>query len=75
MPLSKDFIFSANNLQDYLDCPRRFELKHIHKLSWPAIISQPVREMEYKIRMGNRFHQLAYQISFWNSRRTFREFN
>lgn len=61
MPLSKNFIFSANNLQDYVDCPRRFELKYILKQNWPAITSQPVLEMENKIQMGNRFHQLANQ--------------
>jgi hypothetical protein len=61
MPLDKDFIFSANNLQDYMDCPRRFELKYLLKQSWPAITSQPVQAIEYKIQMGNRFHQLAHQ--------------
>jgi len=62
MPLSKDFVFSANNLQDYLDCPRRFELKYILKQSWPAITSQPIQEMEYKIHMGNRFHKIVHQF-------------
>ncbi len=61
MPLDKNFIFSAHNLQDFLDCPRRFELKHILKQDWPAIISQPVQEMENKIQTGNRFHHLAHQ--------------
>jgi CRISPR/Cas system-associated exonuclease Cas4 (RecB family) len=61
MPLVKDFIFSAKNLQDYMDCPRRFELKYILKQSWPAITSQPVQAIEYKIQMGSRFHQLAHQ--------------
>ena len=61
MPLAKNFIFSANNLQDYLDCPRRFELRYILKQNWPAITSQPILEMENRIQMGNRFHQLAHQ--------------
>jgi RecB family exonuclease len=61
MPLIDNFIFSANNLQDYLDCPRRFELKYILKQNWPAVTSQPVLEMENKIQLGNRFHQLAHQ--------------
>ena len=37
MKPENDFIFSAHNLQDYLDCPRRFELKYILKQPWPAI--------------------------------------
>jgi len=61
MPLADNFIFSANNLQDYLDCPRRFELRYILKQNWPAITSQPVLEMENRISMGNRFHLLAHQ--------------
>ena len=62
MPLGRDFVFSANNLQDYLDCPRRFELKYFLKQSWPAITSHPVQEMEYKIQMGNRFHKIVHQF-------------
>ena len=62
MPLDRDFVFSANNLQDYLDCPRRFELKYFLKQSWPAITSHPVQEMEYKIQMGNRFHKIVHQF-------------
>lgn len=62
MNLGKDFIFSANNLQDYLDCPRRFELKYILKQNWPAISSQPVQEMEFRIQQGNRFHQIVNQF-------------
>ena len=61
MPLADNFIFSANNLQDYLDCPRRFELKYLLKQNWPAVTSQPVLEMENRILQGNRFHLLAHQ--------------
>jgi hypothetical protein len=61
MPLADIFIFSANNLQDYLDCPRRFELKYLLKQNWPAVTSQPVLEMENKILQGNRFHLIAHQ--------------
>ena len=67
--LADNFIFSANNLQDYLDCPRRFELKYILKQNWPAITSQPVQEMENKILMGNRFHLLGPSISLGYIRR------
>ena len=61
MPLADNFIFSANNLQDYLECPRRFELRYILKQNWPAITSQPVLEKENRISLGNRFHLLTHQ--------------
>jgi hypothetical protein len=61
MLLPNNFLFSSNNLQDYLDCPRRFELKYILKQSWPAVSSLPVQEMEYKIRIGTQFHKVIHQ--------------
>jgi hypothetical protein len=61
MPLNPDFIFSANSMQDYLDCPRRFELKYLFKQAWPAIESKPVLELEHRQQLGNQFHQLVHQ--------------
>ncbi len=61
MPLPPDFIFSQNNLQAYLDCPRRFELAFIHRARWPAVQAEPVQEHERRIQLGARFHQLVYQ--------------
>lgn len=61
MLLDEEFVFSANNLQDYVDCPRRFELKYILHQSWPAVISKPVQALEEKTEMGTRFHRLAHQ--------------
>lgn len=62
MPLGKDFVFSANSLQDYVDCPRRFELKYILNQSWPAVLSQPVQKLEEKMAQGSDFHRLARQL-------------
>ncbi len=61
MPLNKNFRFSAKNLQDYADCPRRFELKYLLKQSWPAEISPPVQEVEEKIDDGRLFHKTVNQ--------------
>ncbi len=61
MHLNNDFVFSANNLQDYVDCPRRFELKYLLNQSWPAVVSHPVQKMEEKMSMGTEFHRLARQ--------------
>jgi RecB family exonuclease len=62
MPLDKDFVFSANSLQDYVDCQRRFELKYILNQSWPAVLSQPVQKLEEKMAQGSDFHRLARQL-------------
>lgn len=57
-----NFIFSANSLQDYLDCPRRFELKYILKQAWPALSSEPALQFERHIALGNQFHQYVNQF-------------
>ena len=56
-----DFHFSASNLQDYVTCQRRFELKAIERQQWPALPSQPVQEQEDHMRNGVLFHQFANQ--------------
>jgi hypothetical protein len=61
MPLTPDFQFSQNNLQDYLDCPRRFDLRYLQRLQWPAPLSEPVLEQERLMNLGHRFHQMVHQ--------------
>lgn len=61
MQIDPRFTFSANSLQDYLDCPRRFELKYLLKQSWPAEESEPVLEFEHNIQLGSHFHQMVFQ--------------
>lgn len=53
--------FSQNKLQDYLDCQRRYELKHLLKQPWPAIQSEPVIENEEHMLLGQQFHLLVQQ--------------
>ncbi len=57
-----DLHFSQNNLQDYTDCPRRFQLRHLLGVAWPAVEAEPIAEMERRARMGQRFHRLAQQF-------------
>lgn len=61
MPISLSFLFSQSNLQDFVDCPRRFYLKHIRKLAWPSIESEPVLENEFLRLQGERFHKMIHQ--------------
>lgn len=55
------FQFNQGNLQDYLECKRRFYLKHVSRLPWPGITSEPIQEQEAHIRKGEIFHRLAHQ--------------
>jgi hypothetical protein len=57
-----NFIYSAHNLQDFVDCPRRFELIYLLKQPWPAVATEPVLEMEEKSNLGMQFHQAAQQM-------------
>jgi hypothetical protein len=55
------FQFTQSNLQDYLDCPRRFELRYILRQEWPALQTEPELEQEAYMRRGYLFHQLVHQ--------------
>jgi CRISPR/Cas system-associated exonuclease Cas4 (RecB family) len=55
------FIFSQSSLQDYFDCPRRFQLRYIEQLAWPAVETEPVLENERRQQAGQLFHRLVQQ--------------
>jgi CRISPR/Cas system-associated exonuclease Cas4 (RecB family) len=59
--LSSSFTFSQSSLQDYIDCPRRFQLSYIEKLQWPAVEEEPVLETERRQKEGQLFHRLVQQ--------------
>lgn len=61
MQIPANFVFSQNNLQDYVDCPRRFELRYLEKLAWPAIRSEPILAVERHMLLGERFHRMIQQ--------------
>jgi len=55
------FTFSQSSLQDYTDCERRFFLRYIEQLTWPAVESEPVLENERRQKEGQIFHRLVQQ--------------
>jgi hypothetical protein len=59
--IPKGFSFSQSSLQEYSDCPRRFQLRYIEKLRWPAIETEPVLENERRQMDGKIFHRLIQQ--------------
>jgi hypothetical protein len=53
--------FSQASLQDYADCPRRFELRYLERLHYPAIEAEPALENERHRLEGESFHRLVQQ--------------
>jgi len=61
MALPADFQFSQSSLQDYVDCPRRFYLRYVQGLAWPALQAEPALEHERHLQEGVQFHRLVHQ--------------
>jgi len=59
--LPVQFAFSQSSLQDYADCPRRFQLRYLDQLIYPAAESEPALENERHLLEGQHFHRLAQQ--------------
>ena len=59
--LPSPFIFSQSSLQDYVDCNRRFQLRFIEQLQWPAVETAPVLENEHRQIEGQQFHRMVHQ--------------
>ncbi len=55
------FQFSQASLQDYVDCPRRFQLRYVRRLQWPAVEVAPPLENERYLQQGAAFHHLIHQ--------------
>ncbi|MBI3150640.1 MAG: PD-(D/E)XK nuclease family protein [Chloroflexi bacterium] len=60
MPIQLNTL-SQSSLQDYNDCPRRFELRYLEQLAYPAIETEPALENERHQKEGEYFHRLAQQ--------------
>ncbi len=61
MTLPSPFTFSQSSLQDYHDCPRRFQLRYIERLAWPAVETEPTQEYEKHQQEGSLFHRMVQQ--------------
>lgn len=55
------FVFSQSSLQDFVDCRRRFYLRYVQRVAWPALQSEPALENEQHVLRGERFHRLVQQ--------------
>ena len=53
---------SQSSLQDYVDCAKRFQLRYVDHLSYPAIESEPTLENEKHQQEGEYFHRLVQQF-------------
>lgn len=63
MSSSNPFLqLSQSNLQDYFDCPRRFQYKVLDTISWPASYTEPISKFEESTLLGNRFHLICQQF-------------
>jgi hypothetical protein len=56
------FEYSQNKIHDFLDCPRKFELRYLEKRIWPGIKTQPIQEFEQHVENGRKFHLFAQQL-------------
>jgi len=59
--IPKGFAFSQSSLQEYSDCPRRFQLRYLEQLHWPGVETEPILENERRQIEGQVFHRLIQQ--------------
>ncbi len=57
--LPSTFHFTQSNLQDYVDCARRFQLRYVDNQAWPGVQAEPLLEHERFLERGSRFHRLV----------------
>jgi hypothetical protein len=53
--------FSATSLQEYIECPRRFQLRYVLDAPWPALATAAPSDQEEHLRLGHRLHHLIHQ--------------
>ncbi len=57
--LPDTFQFTQSSLQDDQDCARRFQLRYVERLAWPAVRAEPLIEHEQHLERGTVFHRLV----------------
>jgi len=62
MELPEGFTFSQTSLQDYVDCPRLFQLRHVRRVLWPAPQTRDLHRLEVELFLGRAFHRLMAQL-------------
>jgi predicted RecB family nuclease len=60
--LPDGFVLSQSSLQDYADCPRRFQLRYLEHCRWPAPETADALEFERWMQGGHAFHRLMRQL-------------
>jgi hypothetical protein len=48
-------------LQDYSDCPRRFQLRYVLDVHWPVAREDPIAQWERQAQLGAAFHRMVQQ--------------
>jgi hypothetical protein len=50
--------YDQSKLQDFVECARRFQLRHLLDQDWPAPAAEPLADAERAADLGRRFHLL-----------------
>ncbi len=61
--INKGFKFSQSSLTTFKQCRRRFLLRYLQHVQWPAPLTDHLSEWEQAIQRGLSFHQLILQES------------
>jgi hypothetical protein len=59
--ISPDYVFSQNSLQDFLECPRRFQLRYLLHTAWPTAETDDQSAFEHHQEQGQVFHRKIQQ--------------
>ena len=59
--LPEGFIFTQSALTRYDRCRRRFLLEQVHRMDWPAPVTDKTEEWEGRSLVGREFHRLVEQ--------------
>lgn len=59
--MNTELQLSQASLQDYLDCRRRFYLRHVLRLDWPGHQTDHAEQQQIRAQRGVTFHRLLHQ--------------